>query len=98
MYGSHPPSRKGKHPKGNPNYRLLLSFQPRWQTNLNLDYDKDYTRYGVTRYGVVWYMFIRPFLLHRTVTTQGYSSPNDNLGPCTTTMYPQDRTNHHDSI
>jgi hypothetical protein len=21
-----------------------------------------------------------------------------NLGPCTTTVYPQDKTNHHDSI
>jgi hypothetical protein len=32
---------------------------------------------------------IRRFLLHRIVTKQGFSSPNDNLGSCTTKMYPQ---------
>jgi hypothetical protein len=52
----------------------------------------------VTIYGVVQYTFAHYFLLHRTVTTQGYSSLNNNLGPCTTTMYLQDKTNHHDSI
>jgi hypothetical protein len=66
----------------------IIIFFVHWQTNLILYYDKEYTRYGVTRYGVVRYTFIRCFLLHRTVTTQGYSSPNNNLGSCTTTMYP----------
>jgi hypothetical protein len=71
-------------------YRLLVAVPAKVTTQSNLCYDKEYTRYGVTRYGVVRCTFIRRFLLHRTVTTQGYSSPNDNLGPCTTMMYPQD--------
>jgi hypothetical protein len=61
-------------------YRLLVAAPARWQTNLILYYDKEYTRYGVARYGVVWYTFIRCFVLHRTVTMQRYSQPNDNLG------------------
>jgi hypothetical protein len=85
-------------PKVNLAYRLLVAVPARLQTNLNLYYDKDYTQCGVTRYGVVWCTFTRYFLLHRTVTTQGYSSPSNNLGPCTTTVYPQDKTNHHDSV
>jgi hypothetical protein len=79
-------------------YRLLVVVPAKLTNQSNLYYDKDYTRYGVTRYGVVRYTFTRRFLLHRTVTTQGYSSPRNNLGPCNTTMYPQDKTNHHDSI
>jgi hypothetical protein len=79
-------------------YRLLIAVPAKVKTNLNLYYDKDYTQYGVTRYRVVRYTFTCRFLLHCTVTTQGYSSPSDNLGPCTTMMYPQDKTNHHDSI
>jgi hypothetical protein len=71
-------------------YRLLVAGPATMTNQSNLGYDKEYNRYGVTRYGVVWCMFIRRFLLHRTVTTQGYSSPTDNLGPCTTTMYPQE--------
>jgi hypothetical protein len=34
-------------------YRLLVVVPAKWQTNLNLYYDKEYTRYGVTRYGVI---------------------------------------------
>jgi hypothetical protein len=40
-------------PKVNLAYRLLVAVPARLQTNLNLYYDKDYTQYGVTRYGVV---------------------------------------------
>jgi hypothetical protein len=71
-------------------YRLSLPFRPRWQTNLNLYYDKDYTRYRVTRYGVVdthslatfssTVLSLRKDIHHRAI----------NLGPCTTSMYPQD--------
>jgi hypothetical protein len=71
-------------------YRLLVAVPAKVTNQSNLCYDKEYTRYGVTRYGVVQCTFIRRFLIHHTVTTQGYSSPNDNLGPCTTTTYPQE--------
>jgi hypothetical protein len=74
-------------PKATLAYRLLVAAPDMMTNQSNLFYDKEYTRYGVTRYGVVRCTFIRRFLLHRTVTTQGYSSPNDNLGPCTTTIY-----------
>jgi hypothetical protein len=99
MYGSHPLSHKGKHQKVSLAYRLLVAVPAKVKNQSKpIYYDKENTRYGVTRYGVVRYTFTRRFILHRTVTTQGYSSPNDNIGPCTTTMYPQDKTNHHDSI
>jgi hypothetical protein len=75
--------------RGNLAYRLLVAAPATMTNQSNLCCDKEYTRYGVTRYGVVPYTFIRHFLLHRTVTTQGYSSPNDNIGSCTT-MYPQE--------
>jgi hypothetical protein len=70
-------------------YRLLVAAPATMRYQSNLCYDKEYTRYGVTWYGVVRCTFIRRFLLH-PITTQGYSSPNDNLGLCTTTMYPQE--------
>jgi hypothetical protein len=71
-------------------YHLLVAAPATMTNQSNLCYDKKYTRYGVTQYGEVRCTFIRRFLLHRTVTTQGYSSLNDNLGPCTTMMYPQE--------
>jgi hypothetical protein len=71
-------------------YRLLVAAPATMANQSNLCYDKEYTRYGVTQYAVGRCMFIHRFLLHRTVTTQGYSSPNNNLGPCTTMMYPQE--------
>jgi hypothetical protein len=77
-------------PKATLAYRLLVAAPATMTNQFNLCYDKEYTLYGVTRYGVVRCTFIHRFLLHRTVTTQGYSSPNDNLGPCTTTMYSQE--------
>jgi hypothetical protein len=70
MYGSHPPSHKGKHQKVTLAYRFLVAV-PAKVTNLNLYYDKDYTRYEVTRYGVVRCTFTRRFLLPRIVTTRG---------------------------
>jgi hypothetical protein len=60
-------------PKATLAYRLFVAAPAMMTNQPNLCYDKEYTRYGVTRYGVVWCTFIRHFLLHRTVTTQGYS-------------------------
>jgi hypothetical protein len=71
-------------------YRFLVAAPAMMTNQSNLCYDKKYNRYEVTWYGVLRCTYIRRFLLHRTVTTQRYSSPNDNLGPCTTTMYPQE--------
>jgi hypothetical protein len=81
---------KASKPKATLTYRLLVAAPATMTNQSNLCYDKEYTRYGVTQYGVVQCMFIRHFLLHRIVTTQGYSSPHDSLGPCTTTIYPKE--------
>jgi hypothetical protein len=77
-------------PKATLAYRLFVSASTTMTNQSNLCYDKEYTQYRVALYGVVRYTFICCFLLHRTVTTQGYSSPNDNLGPCTTMVYLQE--------
>jgi hypothetical protein len=50
-------------------YHLLVAAMTTMTNQSNLCYDKEYTRYGVTQYGVIRCTFIRRFLLHRTVTT-----------------------------
>jgi hypothetical protein len=71
MFGSHPPSYKYKRQRVTLAYRLFVAVPAKVT-----DQSKPILRYGVTRYGVVRYTFICRILLHRTVTTQGYLSPN----------------------
>jgi hypothetical protein len=70
MYGSHPPSHKGKHQKVTLAYCLLVAAPA---TVTNQSNPKTWEWVILTQH----YMFARRFLLHRTITTQGYSLPND---------------------
>jgi hypothetical protein len=69
MYGSYPPSHKGILLKVTLAYRLLVAVPAKVETNVILQHENE----SSTQH----YTIARRLLLHRAVTKEGYSSPND---------------------
>jgi hypothetical protein len=82
MYGSHPPSHKGKHQNVTLAYRLLVAVPAKVTNQSNLQHENE----SLTQH----YTFSRRFLLPVLSLREDNHHRMITLGPCITTMYPQE--------